>query len=100
MNEIRKDHLNESYFVNFDDERFFDFTIEDFQTMYELLIELYGERDTFFFDEIQNIQGWERFVIRLHDDKKKVYVTGSNASMLSRELGTHLTGRHLPKMSL
>ncbi|MDI3484785.1 MAG: uncharacterized protein PWQ50_5 [Methanolobus sp.] len=95
MNEIRRNHLNESYFVNFDDERFFDFTIEDFQTMYELLIELYGERDTFFFDEIQNIHGWERFVRRLHDDKKKVYVTGSNASMLSRELGTHLTGRHL-----
>ena len=43
MNEIRKEHLHESYFVNFDDERFFDFTIEDFKTMQELLIELYGE---------------------------------------------------------
>jgi predicted AAA+ superfamily ATPase len=95
MNEIRKDHLHESYFVNFDDERFFDFTIEDFQTMQELLIELYGERDVYFFDEIQNIQGWERFVRRLHDSGKKIYVTGSNASMLSREMGTHLTGRHL-----
>ncbi|ETA67869.1 putative ATPase (AAA+ superfamily) [Methanolobus tindarius DSM 2278] len=95
MNEIRKDHLNESYFVNFDDERLFDFTIEDFQTMQELLIELYGERNVYFFDEIQNIQGWERFVRRLHDNGKKVYVTGSNASMLSREMGTHLTGRHL-----
>ncbi|MDK2826495.1 MAG: uncharacterized protein PWQ44_1675 [Methanolobus sp.] len=95
MNEIRKDHLHESYFVNFDDERFFDFTIEDFQTMQELLIELYGERSVYFFDEIQNIEGWERFVRRLHDNGKKVYVTGSNASMLSREMGTHLTGRHL-----
>nr|WP_321496800.1 ATP-binding protein [uncultured Methanolobus sp.] len=95
MNEIRKDHLHESYFVNFDDERFFDFTIEDFQTMKELLIELYGERNVYFFDEIQNIRGWERFVRRLHDNGKKVYVTGSNASMLSREMGTHLTGRHL-----
>ncbi|SDF44501.1 hypothetical protein SAMN04488589_0542 [Methanolobus vulcani] len=95
MNEIRKDHLHESYFVNFDDERFFDFTIEDFQTMQELLIELYGERNIYFFDEIQNIRGWERFVRRLHDSGKMVYVTGSNASMLSREMGTHLTGRHL-----
>ncbi|WP_321429653.1 ATP-binding protein [uncultured Methanolobus sp.] len=95
MNEIRKDHLHESYFVNFDDERFFDFTIEDFQTLQELLIELYGERNVYFFDEIQNIRGWERFVRRLHDNGKKVYVTGSNASMLSREMGTHLTGRHL-----
>lgn len=95
MNEIRKDHLHESYFVNFDDERLFDFTIADFQMMQELLIELYGERNIYFFDEIQNIQGWERFVRRLHDNGKKVYVTGSNASMLSREMGTHLTGRHL-----
>lgn len=95
MNEIRKDHVHESYFVNFDDERFFDFTIADFQMMQELLIELYGERNIYFFDEIQNIQGWERFVRRLHDNGKKVYVTGSNASMLSREMGTHLTGRHL-----
>lgn len=95
MNEIRKDNLHESYFVNFDDERLFDFTIADFQMMQELLIELYGERNIYFFDEIQNIQGWERFVRRLHDSGKKVYVTGSNASMLSREMGTHLTGRHL-----
>ncbi|OPY25547.1 MAG: hypothetical protein A4E23_00048 [Methanomethylovorans sp. PtaU1.Bin073] len=95
MNEIRKDNLHESYFVNFDDERLFDFTIADFQMMQELLIELYGERNIYFFDEIQNIQGWERFVRRLHDNGKKVYVTGSNASMLSREMGTHLTGRHL-----
>lgn len=95
MNEIRKDHLHESYFVNFDDERLFDFAIADFQMMQELLIELYGERNIYFFDEIQNIQGWERFVRRLHDNGKKVYVTGSNASMLSREMGTHLTGRHL-----
>lgn len=95
MNEIRKDHLHESYFVNFDDERLFDFTIADFQLMQELLTELYGEKNIYFFDEIQNIQGWERFVRRLHDNGKKVYVTGSNASMLSREMGTHLTGRHL-----
>lgn len=95
VNEIRKDHLHESYFVNFDDERLFDFTIADFQLMQELLTELYGEKNIYFFDEIQNIQGWERFVRRLHDNGKKVYVTGSNASMLSREMGTHLTGRHL-----
>ncbi len=95
MGEVRKEKLHESFFVNFDDERLFDFTIEDFQMMQEILIELYGERNTYFFDEIQNIPGWERFVRRLHDGGKKIYVTGSNASMLSREMGTHLTGRHL-----
>ena len=83
------------YYVNFDDDRLVEFTLADFQTMYELLIELFGEKSTFMFDEIQNILSWERFVRRLHDQKKKVYVNGSNASMLSRELGTHLTGRNV-----
>ena len=83
------------YYLNFDDERLVHFSVEDFQTLYELFIELYGEKDIFYFDEIQNIKGWERFVRRLHDEKRKVFVTGSNASMLSKELGTHLTGRYL-----
>ena len=92
LNEIK---TTDCYYVNFDDERFIDFSVRDFQTMYELLIELFGEKETFLFDEIQNIEGWERFVRRLHDDGKKIYVTGSNATMLSRELGTHLTGRNI-----
>ncbi len=84
-----------SYYINFDDDRLIDFKLQDFQTMYELLIELFGEKDTFIFDEIQNIPAWERFIRRLHDENKKVYITGSNATMLSKELGTHLTGRHI-----
>ncbi len=83
------------YYLNFDDERLVNFKLEDFQTLHELFIELFGEKDIFYFDEIQNINGWERFVRRLHDERKKVFVTGSNASMLSKELGTHLTGRYL-----
>lgn len=83
------------HYINFDDERFVNFKVEDFQVMSEALIELYGEKDIFYFDEIQNIPGWERFVRRLHDSRKKIFVTGSNATMLSRELGTHLTGRYL-----
>ncbi|MBN2543095.1 AAA family ATPase [bacterium] len=67
-----------------------DFTVGDFQMLYEVLVELFGEKDTFCFDEIQNIQGWERFVRRLHDQKKKIYITGSNSTMLSKELGSHL----------
>ena len=94
LHQIRK-HLEESYYVNFDDDRFIRFKIDDFQTLYEILVELFGTKQIFIFDEIQNIRGWERFVRRLHDTRKKIYVTGSNASMLSRELGTHLTGRHI-----
>ncbi|MDP2749864.1 MAG: ATP-binding protein [Nanoarchaeota archaeon] len=92
LQEIRN---NDCYYVNFDDERLIQFTVADFQVMHELLMELFGERNVFIFDEIQNIKGWERFVRRLYDQKKKIYISGSNASMLSRELGTHLTGRNI-----
>ena len=46
-------------------------------------------------DEIQNIAQWERFVRRIHDEGYKVFLTGSNAKLLSSELGTHLTGRYV-----
>ena len=85
----------DGYYLNFDDERLVNFNLEDFQVLEELFIELFGKKDIFYFDEIQNIKGWERFVRRLHDERKKVFVTGSNASMLNKELGTHLTGRYL-----
>ena len=83
------------HYFNFDDERLIEFKVEDFQILEELFIELYGEKKVFYFDEIQNIPAWERFVRRLHDERKKVFITGSNASMLSKELGTHLTGRYI-----
>jgi len=95
LHQTRSEYENNNYYVNFDDERFVDFTVDDFQTLYEILIELFGDKNIFFFDEIQNIKIWERFVRRLHESGKKIYVTGSNASMLSRELGTHLTGRNV-----
>ena len=63
--------------------------------LYEVLIELYGLKHVFFFDEIQNIEDWELFVRRIHREKNKVFITGSNASLLSSELSTRLTGRHI-----
>lgn len=93
LQEIRSKNIEKDYFFNFDDERLVNFKVEDFQLLYEVFIGLFGKQSTFYFDEIQNVVGWERFVRRLHDYKNKVYITGSNASMLSRELGTHLTGR-------
>lgn len=83
------------YYFNFDDERLVKFQVDDFQTLLEVLIELFGDQPRFYFDEIQNIEGWERFVLRLYEQGKKIYITGSNARLLSRELGTHLTGRHI-----
>lgn len=83
------------YFLNFDDERLLGFTSENFQDLYEVFVELYGKQDYFYFDEIQNIVGWEQFVKRLYNAGKKVFITGSNARMLSKELGTMLTGCYL-----
>jgi predicted AAA+ superfamily ATPase len=95
LNQIRKERAEKDFYMNFDDERLIRFSVEDFQLLHETFIELFGVQQTFYFDEIQNIQGWERFVRRLHDEGCKVFVTGSNATMLSRELGTHLTGRYI-----
>lgn len=83
------------YYFNFDDERLVRFQVKDFQMLLEVLIELFGDQSTFYFDEIQNIKGWERFIRRLYEHGKKIYITGSNARLLSKELGTHLTGRYI-----
>jgi len=92
---LKKHYGEEMYFVDFEDERFVNFTTQDFNALYEVLIELYGLKQVFFFDEIQNIEGWELFVRRIHREKNKVFITGSNASLLSSELSTRLTGRHI-----
>jgi len=87
--------VKSDYYFNFDDERLIHFQVEDFQMLLEVLVELFGDQSVFYFDEIQNIEGWERFVRRLYEQGKKIYITGSNARLLSKELGTHLTGRYI-----
>lgn len=91
-----QENLNARFnYINFDDYRLIKFTTEDFVKLEEIFLELYGEQNYYFFDEIQNIQYWERFIRTLYDKGKKVFITGSNALMLSSELGTHLTGRNI-----
>ena len=84
------------YYINFEDDRFLGFEAQDANYLYQILVELFGERKTFIVDEVQNIPEWERFVRRFMDMGFKFYITGSNASLLSRELGTRLTGRYVP----
>lgn len=84
------------YYLNFEDDRFLGFQAEDANNLYQILVELFGERKTFIIDEIQNVTGWEYFVRRFMEMDFKFYITGSNASLLSRELGTRLTGRYVP----
>jgi len=81
-------------YVNFEDESFLNFEAKDFEKLNEILIEVYGESNFYFFDEIQNISHFETFIRRLHDEGKKIFITGSNSSLLSKELGTKLTGRY------
>ncbi len=97
MQQIRNSREERDYFLNFDDERLINFTIDDFQTLNEVFIEEFGVQKTYYLDEVQNVEGWERFVSRLYGQGCKVFVTGSNANLLSRELGTFLTGRHVTK---
>ena len=85
--------LGGGYYLSFDDERLNSFELSDFQTLMEFFLSQKKSRYVFF-DEIQNIAGWERFIRRLFDEGYKVFITGSNAKLLSSELATHLTGRY------
>ena len=85
--------LNRSVaFFNFEDPRIFGFETTDFVKLDEVI----GDNSLYyFFDEIQNVDSWEIYIRNLHDKQKVICVTGSNASLLSRELGTKLTGRNI-----
>jgi len=86
---------NNFYYFNFEDPRTAAFEVNDFQKLNDIFIEEYGKADCYFFDEIQNAEKWELFVRQMLDKKMHFVLTGSNASLLSKELGTRLTGRHL-----
>ena len=94
---IISDKINKKkIYINFDDVRFTDFKIENFQDIENFAKELHGIESeiVFFFDEIQNVPSWERWVNNLFAKKIKVFVTGSNSSLLSSEISTFLTGRN------
>lgn len=90
---VREDFI----YVNFEDERIMPLKSEDLQLILDAYGELYAnqKRPFIFFDEIQNIMGWERFVRRLNDRGYRVFITGSNSRMLGKEIATELRGRTL-----
>ncbi len=87
--------LSNFYYLNFEDTRLIDFESSDFEKLDEIFREEYGDSQFYLLDEIQNVKHWEIFVRSRLDKRKQFIITGSNASLLSRELGTRLTGRHL-----
>ena len=86
---------DEMLYLNFEDERLDDFSTEDFNRLLECHQEMYGKRPMLFLDEIQNVNGWHKFARRMADAKYSIYITGSNAKMLSGEINTTLGGRFL-----
>ena len=89
--------LNEKFvYMNFDDIRLTDFKVENFEDIEEIVSEIYGIKTNviYLLDEIQNVPSWERWVNNLYAKKIKVFVTGSNSSLLSSEISTFLTGRN------
>jgi len=87
-------NLGKFGYVNFDDERIIG--IKNYDEIITALNSIYNNPENLLFDEIQNLKKWELFVNRLHRMGYNIIITGSNSKLLSRDLSTHLTGRHIP----
>lgn len=91
---IKKGHkIDEILFFNFEDDRIDGLQISDLDTIKLAYEEMYGTKPIFFLDEIQIVEHWEKFARRLVDTGYQVFITGSNAKMLSNEIATTLGGR-------
>ena len=88
---------NDMLYINFEDDRLYGFDVHDFDTILTVDKEMGGQDPILFLDEVQNIEGWEKFARRLADHKYMVYITGSNAKMLSSDVATTLGGRYVVK---
>ena len=83
-------------YVDFDDEVLAKIDAAELDDVLQIVYDVYGNVNHFLFDEIQNVEGWHLFVNRLLRGGKHVVITGSNARLLTDDLATHLTGRHIP----
>lgn len=86
---------DEMLYINFEDERLVGMCVDDLNLLLEVHLEMYGKKPILFLDEIQNITGWDKFARRMADTKHRVYITGSNAKMLSGDVQTTLGGRYI-----
>ena len=91
--QLLKGNYHDAFYLNFDDNRLFGFDNYDLSRLDDTIKE--SSSQILFFDEIQVVPGWEMYARQKFDENFKVIITGSNASLLSRELGTKLTGRHI-----
>jgi predicted AAA+ superfamily ATPase len=84
----------ETAYINFDDENLL--KVDDYNEIIKNALSIYDNTKYLLLDEVQNLPNWELLVNRLHREGYNLLVTGSNSKLLSKELATHLTGRHLP----
>lgn len=84
-------------YINFEDERLIGMTAQELNLILEVHGMMSAQRPILFLDEIQNIEGWDKFARRLADNKYRIYITGSNAKMLSSDVATTLGGRYITK---
>lgn len=87
--------INNIVYIDFDDERLLGIQTSDLDLILQAYYSSRSDKPVLFFDEIQNIDGWEHFARRLANQKYHVFITGSNAKMLSRDISTTLGGRYL-----
>lgn len=95
LQQINNTMKTKSIYLNFEDPRLAGFDISDLNRLHEIGKEKIVK--TYFFDEIQLVNQWEKFVRFRLDEGYRIFITGSNAAMLSKELGSRLTGRHVSK---
>ena len=89
--------IEDILYINFEDERISSVKVEELNLFIESYNEMFDGKPIIFLDEIQNVDGWEKFARRLADSKYRVFITGSNAKMLSKEMHTTLGGRFIAK---
>lgn len=99
MNDLvdRGHSWDEFLYINFEDERLLGFGAEDFNDIFTAYYSIRSQEPILFLDEIQNVPGWEKFARRIADEKRLAYITGSNASLFSKEIEATLGGRYLSK---
>lgn len=93
----KKINIEEVLYINFEDERLASIKAEKLGLLLDAYKEMFDFKPLIFLDEIQNVDGWEKFARRLADSKYRVFVTGSNAKMLSKDIHTTLGGRFIAR---
>ncbi len=93
---INSNYMDDFIYINFEDERLINITTDELGELLKIALSIKNTKNLFF-DEIQNIDNWEKFIRRLNDEGYNVFITGSSSKLLSKEIATSLRGRSLSK---